>query len=66
MPAFTEERADITGIRKRRRSMDLFIGMICIIIGAAFGVFISALMAANMDSRPTRRNANFKKRNERK
>ncbi len=46
--------------------MDLFIGMICIIIGAAFGVFISALMAANMDSRPTRRNSNFSKQKERK
>lgn len=46
--------------------MDLFIEMICIIIGAAFGVFISALMAADMDSRPTRRNSNFNKQKERK
>lgn len=42
MPAFTEEQADITGMRKRRGKIDLFIGMICIIIGAAFGVFITS------------------------
>lgn len=46
--------------------MDLFIGMICIIIGAAFGVFISALMAANADNRYIRKQSNFRKRKERK
>ena len=46
--------------------MDFVWGMICIIIGAAIGVFVSTLMAANSDDRPENRNTNDSHTNERK
>lgn len=46
--------------------MDFIIAMICVIIGAVIGVFISALVTANSDERPANRHTNIRNENERK